>query len=229
MISALLVKEKYPMLPVLEKMSWRIRNHINHIDFISVREKSSVYTLRPFTSKRIFHVLDPTLLLERNTWEILAKTKKKRKPYLLVYRVSGNEDVFKIAGNIGRRLNLEVVYINNHKPAIAGIKNIRRVGPRDFITLFRDASFIVTNSFHGTTFSVLFNKDFVTVPHEKRGSRMIDLLHLLKLEDRIITNTDQIGEGYRLQVDYLIPNKILNIERKRSIMFLQRAIEGITE
>jgi hypothetical protein len=73
---------------------------------------------------------------------------------------------------------------------------------------------------------VIFKKDFITVPHKTRGTRMISLLNLLKLDERIIQDSSQLTENYPLNVDYNIPYQLLNKERQKSFKFLKEAMEG---
>ncbi len=212
-----------------------LKENIGNIEYISVREDSAVKIINEITGRDVAaHVLDPTLLADRCIWDELICTKKNKSNYLLVYRLSDNEEVLRTAELISRMLNIKVLYINNlvlskndlFRKNHYKFKDIKAVSPSEFITLFKNASFVVTNSFHGTTFSIIFNKDFITVPHETRGTRMISLLRLLKLEDRLITNSNQLKNDYPLKIDYEIPNELLEREKKKSFAFLKHAIES---
>ncbi|MDD4320858.1 MAG: polysaccharide pyruvyl transferase family protein [Acidaminococcaceae bacterium] len=211
-----------------------LKNNVSNIDYISVREDSAVKIIRDFIEKKVTHVLDPTLLADRDIWDRLICENKNRSNYLLVYRLTDNEEVLRVAELIAKKLKLKVLYIDNlalSKNCLIRkrrykFRDIKGVGPIDFITLFKNASFVVTNSFHGTAFSIVFNKDFITIPHETRGTRMISLLKLLKLDHRLITNSKQLTDDYPLNIDYQIPNKLLEREREKSIAFLKNAIES---
>jgi hypothetical protein len=145
----------------------------------------------------------------------------------LIYGLTGNEEILRLADIISKKLNLKVLYINDFlKGNKYRFRNLRKIGPEEFVSLFYNASYVVTDSFHGTAFSVIFKKDFITVPHKTRGTRMISLLNLLKLDERIIKDSSQLTDNYPLYVDYNIPNQLLNNERQKSFEFLKKAIEG---
>jgi len=206
-----------------------LNKNINNIDCISVREDSAVHILYGFTDKKISHVLDPTLLVEQSAWDklIIDKYNHNKEKYLLIYSLSFDIELLRVAELVSKKLNLKVLYINNSiRRNKFGFKNIRTPSPEEFVTLFKNASFIVTNSFHGTAFSIIFNKDFITIPHKMRGTRMTSLLNLLKLEDRIITSSDQLTEDFILNIDYHIPNELLKLEKEKSFAFLKQSIEG---
>jgi len=212
---------------ITEEEAAFLRDNINNIDHISVREKSAVDILKSFTDKDITQVLDPTLLADAGIWDKLIIPQNHMEPYLLLYRVTSKKNVFQVADYVAQKLQLKVLYINNTiKRVPYRFKKVKRVGPLEFLTLFKNASFIVTNSFHGTAFSLIFRKNFITVPTIKSVTRMQDLLTLLKLDDRLIENPAEIRETYPYEIDYTVPAEILARERARSLTFLKNAIEG---
>jgi len=204
-----------------------IKNNMSNFDYVSVRESELKNILESFTEKTIYHVLDPTLLADRRIWDKFIKSNKFKYKYLLLYMLTGNEEVMKVANLVSKKLNLKVISISNSiKKNPYGFKNIRRVGPIDFISLISNASFIVTDSFHGTAFSIIFNRDFITIPHETRGNRMISLLNLLNLNSRIVKNVDSIKDDFNYHIDYEMPNELLNKYKIASLNFLKQAIYG---
>lgn len=209
-----------------ERQKEILKNNIQEFDCISVREHNAVEILSKYTDKEIYHVLDPTLLADKVIWSALTRNRKAKKEYLLIYRLHEDEEVYRIADMVSKKLNIDVRYINNYREDKYDFISERRVGPKEFITLFQNASFVVTNSFHGTTFSIVFNKNFITVPTERKN-RIESLLKLLHLEDRIITACSQIGEEYNLNISYNIPNQLLEAEKNKSLSFLEKAILSI--
>lgn len=205
------------------------RKYINHFDWISVREDSAAEILNRMLGKKSVQVLDPTLLLEPDRWMELAGSQYSgfpgMKDYLLVYRMSRNDEVLKVAARLSEKLGLDVLYLNDSiRRNKYGFKHIRGIGPIDFLNLMANASFIVTNSFHGTAFSIIFKKKFVSIPHETRGTRMASLLKLLKLEDRMISSAAQIADGFDAEIDYALPLSLLEAEKQKSIRFLRDAL-----
>lgn len=203
-----------------------IKQHINNLDFISVREDNAVELIKAFTNKKVSRVLDPTFLLGEYEWAKLVSDKKITQDFILLYMVSMNEEALKVADLISKMMKLPVWYINDsYKKDKYKFKHIRGIGPLEFLNLFKNAKFIVTTSFHGTAFSIIFNKNFVTVPYKRTSSRMVDLLKRIKLEKRIIETSSEIDNKYEFNIDYTIPNGILKQEKEQSLMFLKEALQ----
>ena len=203
------------------------RNGIKNINYISVREETAKELIANFTNKEISVTLDPTLLLSKNDWEKIAIT-PNNKSYILLYNMGNMPLTNQIAKTIAKEKKLKILEI------FSGNRSLKKLyrhatcptaGPREFLGLFANASYIVTSSFHGTAFSLIFNKQFVTVAHPTAGSRMRDLLAKLDLSERIVTNINDIP--YR-DIDYKKVNAKLDIERQKSIAFLENAL-GVCE
>ncbi len=203
-----------------------IKNHIINFDHISVREDSGVESIKKITNQDVFHVLDPTLLVEESTWAALCKSKYSIKDrYLLVYELSGSNDVMQIAQDVALKLDLDIYKIDDsliREPYV--YSKIRNVGPVDFLSLVRDASFVVTNSYHGTIFSIIFNKKFISVPNNYTGDRVISLMRLFNLENRLVYNCNELENVLRCEIDFEKVKEILEIETKKSLNFLTKAI-----
>lgn len=206
------------------------REFLPSFNKISVREKSAVKALRDL---QLFsdHVLDPVLLFNKEDWYNSFTQSSKSKisqNYLLIYALELNPEVYKIASKVAEVLNLIVVEIgfgslkrDYQKVDLTVDKN----GPLEFISLFKNASFVVTNSFHGTAFSALFEKDFFSVPHQSRGTRMTSLLEVLKLNDRIIySHKDVFKSNERLKINYKTSCELLKQEQAKSINYLKEAL-----
>ena len=134
--------------------------------YISVRESSGVEVLKDLTNKEAKHVLDPTLLLKSSDWNKISGSIGSRKPYILCYILSYSFNPFpfayKLVEHIKKLTGYDVVWIEGSMKNILkrGYKNVKDVGPKEFLGLFNEASFVITSSFHGTAFSINFNKPF---------------------------------------------------------------------
>lgn len=203
-----------------------IKNNINQIQYISIRESKGADLVKGIIGSDIDVVLDPTLLSDFSFWNQFLTKPKSNDSYILVYMIHPNIEVLNIANLISIRLNIKVKYIKDSiKKTKYGFKNSMSVGPIEFINLINNADFIVTNSFHGTAFSILFNKNFITVPHNTMGERMMNLLHLLNLEGRLINQCDKLSNDFELEINYELPNRILDVERVKSLNFLRKSLE----
>lgn len=150
---------------------------IKNFNAISLREPSLGKILSPLTDKKINFVVDPTLLLLRTDYDKIAEDVDEKKKYVLVYTVGPASLALKIAYRIASERNLKVINITN--------KNIT---PNMFVGYFKHASFVVSVSFHGTIFSLLYNKSFYTVATGKTSDiRYYDLLKKFQLSSRCVT------------------------------------------
>lgn len=204
------------------------KKYLNNLDSISVRENAGVNLVKDITGREAFRVLDPTLLLSKDEWlTIVEKTQKLPFKYLVIYQLYESDTIINLAYHIKSKLNLEIVLIAKRafmNKKYKGITLIVDAGPSEFVELFSKASFVVTNSFHGTAFSINFNVPFFTVLNSNKvnNSRMIDFLDLNGLSERIIweaTGCDTVMDS-QLNNDFVDSNSILEKERVLSVNFL---------
>ena len=154
---------------------------------ISVREKSIADFINCRMRTASCSVVDPVLLVGKTAFTSIALKKRSNKEYLLVFKLASDESVIvnEIAGKIAKEKKLEIVELVSVE-SIRNLSVLATASPERFISLFRDASYVVTTSYHGTVFSILFEKDFNTVSLNNSIERMSYLLSVLGLEDRII-------------------------------------------
>lgn len=201
-----------------------IAHHIGALDRISVREKSAKALLQPLTTKPIEVVLDPTLLLTADEWRSIAEVPSRR-GYVLLYRLAGYDETYRIAQTIAEERQLELVEI------VTGRKSLRKVyrhtviataGPKEFLGLLMNADFVATDSFHGTVFSLIFEKDFITVPHKTTGARMRDLLETVGLAERLRSEVDEVKSMF--SIDWASARDSLARERCHSLAYIESSI-----
>ena len=210
-----------------EKYKKQYKNNISKLDYISVREETAKKVLEKMIDKPIEVVLDPTLLLTRNEWDSkLAEYKKYNEKYILTYLVEENEECKKIVKYIAEKTGMKVIHFKREKIYKEELDNGYTSNPLEFVNMIRQAEYVVTNSFHATVFSIIYNKKFFTIPHSKASSRMTDLLKKLNIEDRIFYNLDEFKKiDYEtLEIDYENVVKIINNQRINSIEFLKKSL-----
>lgn len=200
---------------------------------ISVRETVGIDIVKNITGKDCVQTLDPTLLLNHEQWMDIVKSRKPlvNEPYLLVYFMAQSDEIkyemLTLARRIADEKNCRVVVIGGSlRKQKNGIYYVNAESPEDFITLFRDASFVVTNSFHGTAFSVNFGKDFYSYvkPDLKVKGRVESLLDKLGIGERVFSYENQVSEIK--SVDYQKAYAALELERVSSIAYLRGIIHG---
>jgi hypothetical protein len=200
---------------------------LKKFDYISIRENSDLEFIHKVCDKGAITVLDPTLLTDEKSWLGIATYNFSPGRFILVYDLFKDEELVKLANRIANEFDCKIISYTKNKGKVGRFINwmgsFESYGPSDFLGLFKKAEFVVTSSFHGTAFSVIFNKPFYTVPHPTRGSRMIDLLKDLELNDRLVVHNKDL-EFIDVAIDYESVNEKLNVMRRKSIDFLSTAL-----
>lgn len=186
---------------------------------ISLREKHAVDLLTPFFKDSIRQDLDPTLLCDSTYWKKIASPRLVPEPYVLIYRLRPNEDVIEIARKVAKEKECKIVYIGLYSCSEEGVECIYDAGVEDFLSYILYAEAVVTNSFHGTVYSILMEKPFLSIKINTTGSRVESLLELLGLKSQHISN---VTDPYSLSIDYTRVNSILSLEREKSLDYLRK-------
>ena len=89
-----------------------------------------------------------------------------------------------------------------------------------------DAKFVITDSFHGTIFSIIFNKPFYAIANKNRGlTRFTSLLKLFNIENRLLFSTDDIDKDYSNEINWEHINKIISQEKLKSLNYLMNQLK----
>ena len=209
----------------------RLAGQIAHL---STREESGSALIAEITGRKVETVLDPTLLLYEDEWNMLIDSDSKlpESQYLIVYMLGQNESYWKKAYDIADKLHLVIQIIPVFK------KDYERkgcitypIGPSEFLSLIKNAAYVCTDSFHGMAFSVNFNKQFTVFERFKKhdslnqNSRIYNLADKLDLNDRIYHRSYDTKMIYA-EIDY----KRVNDTRRRladeSLDYLKNALEA---
>lgn len=155
------------------------------IDVISFREKINFNQFNgEYRTKIIRQSVDPTLLINKEDWCNLVRKNINKEPYILVYALEKNDAFKNIIKKIREETGYSVIDISQCNLHLKKIQERKMdFAPDEFLTYIYNSSLVITNSFHCTVFSIIFHKDFITVPHKKSNERLSDLLNNLKLED----------------------------------------------
>lgn len=193
-----------------------LKHSLKRFQFITVREKQGAKIVEELIGKNPPVVMDPTFLLDSVEWKSLTSKKYKEKPYVLCYFLSDNKKHWEAVNRFTKKYNLDLYVIPQHYYSYIQKGEIFcKAGVEDFLDLISDASYVLTDSFHGTVFSLIFNKQFYTFerfkddPFSSQNSRIINLLDSLSLMKRLnIFNSVEIKE--QKMIDYNFVNKKLN-------------------
>lgn len=210
-----------------DKLSDKYVDHfkslIQNVDVISVREKAAIPFVRKMSGKDVVSVLDPTLLVDIKEWNLISKEPKKHiSNFLLVYNLSGNKGLGQLAKIVANKLGLPILHINR-LPYGHQYPRQNAVRPEEWLWYFSNASFIITDSFHGTVFSILNNKPFYTIQPAPRNMRAVDLLTPLGLSHRLYSSWKDV-EIDTTDINYFSVMNKLDQMRKESYSYLDDAI-----
>lgn len=167
--------------------------------------------------------IDPALLLDASDYAELECQNAESRPYIFVYGFENSDSLHKAVEIAKEKYQCRVINGSPHRITLEESDNLRDYGPDMFLSLIKDAQCVVTNSFHGTVFSIIYKKEFITVVHSTRGGRMTSLLYHLKLTRRLWGSTDFDFSG---DLDFISVNDRLNELRKYSVDYLFKALDG---
>lgn len=196
--------------------------YLKSFSAIGVREESFQKTLLScgYDAKC---VLDPTLLLTAEEWKkIIPKQKRdNQNDYLLLYAFDEDENLYDLVRAYAKKHELQIIVVAyKKKEAMYGMTVRTNCGPIEFLSLFCNASHIVTTSFHGTAFSILFHRPFHCIPHPKYRERTDSLLRILDLENH---NVNELVSLCNVQTNWERVDSVLGQWRKKSLLFLKQA------
>ena len=201
-------------------------NKLKCIDNISVRETDLKNMLALKLKRKIQVVLDPTLLLETKFWDSIAIAGPKE-DYIFAYAIGNHRTHQKLVDYISNKINVSVVHVERRNKYRRVLKNCYNDGPCEFLGLIRDSEVVITTSFHATVFAILFHKQFWVVPPSDTGERIMELLKLVELTDRIIT-CERDFELFKLNkpIDYLSVDRKIEHSRLYSKKWLFDAVDN---
>ncbi|MEB3280998.1 MAG: polysaccharide pyruvyl transferase family protein [Lyngbya sp.] len=196
-----------------------ISQYLDDFDAISVRDTNSLLLLKEICKKDIYPVLDPTFLIDFK--EICYSKKIFHKNYLLLYIEEDlKQKEIDFINKIARERNLTIISVG--EPCKIAEKNFIGISPIEWVNFFKQASYIVTNFYHGTIFSIKFNQPFTTLVRSGKVNKTGDLLQRLNLESRFVKNIDfSTVQEQRSEINYAdVRNKLeVEIEKSKAYLF----------
>jgi hypothetical protein len=202
-------------------------------DAVSVRESSGINLSKKYLGVKATHVLDPTMLLSLKDYVNLIDEERESKNAgnLMTYVLDITEEKEKFINDVAEYLNLSPFTV------MQKVKLSRKTNINDsifppvtkWLKGFLDARFVITDSFHGCAFAILFNKPFLALGNKKRGvARFTSLLKMFDLEDRLVLNDFNFNKSFlKTKINWNKVNIILESERKKSIYFLKNSLDKV--
>lgn len=198
---------------------------------VSVREDSGVEIFRNVFGTHAELVLDPTLLLEKEDYEKIIDEEDSavKSKVLMCYVLDKSPEKTQIISQIVQKTGLDLLEVMPEEIFNKNTKDIEKcVYPSvsKWIAGFRDADFVVTDSFHGTVFAIIFNKPFICIGNRERGlSRFTSLLKIFGLENRLIFSPEDFSDELLEDIDYGKVNSVKKQWQEKSIAFLKDNLE----
>lgn len=211
------------------------RKKLSNFSFLSCREQDGAQLLSRITQKEVKCVLDPTLLLSAKEWGKYCEFEIPKEPYILVYFLGEKSEHRRAVEKIQKLTNWKIISLpaaylemeNNDYKKVWG-------GPKEFLSLIRGAALICTDSFHGTMFSINFQRNFFSFckssdsEESSENSRLYSALNIFGLSNRIIHNMDNLT-AEDISIDYKNVIPILEEQRRDSIEYLENMLFEMTK
>lgn len=201
-------------------------HYLESFDAVSVREKSAQEDLEKNNIECVQNI-DPVYLLKKSDWEKLTvQVKEEKESYILVYLLQKSKNFMDKILEFAKKYNKRVLVITAIGiKKIAGVTYLETCSPQEFIRYFLKADVVFTNSFHGISLSIIFNKIFYFEYLEgkyKTNSRLKDTISFFELEKLNSNYYEEIPA--EMKIDYSVINKKIKTEQKRSIDYLKHEI-----
>lgn len=200
--------------------------YISRFDAVSVREKEVKECVKDFYKGQITVNIDPTLLMNADFWKsYMRKVPNIPERYILVYILHLPKNANKLIAWLQKETNAKVVLIDGQGALTHLVHNdiaLHNVGPREFLWLIHHAQSVVTSSFHGTAFSLIFQKEFYSIVNPQAPSRINHILGLVGLEP--VKETDQTFRR-NTSIAWERIAKVLQGEREKSAGYIRSVYE----
>ena len=198
------------------------QKRLSEFAYLSVRENSAKDIVENTLGLTCKQHVDPVLLLDKEEWEKIEVDVKPKKPYILLYLVPYQKEAVEYAVKIAKEKGMKIV-MGSRSFKNLNLKHAGNSSPQKFLGLIKNADMIVTNSFHGTAFSVIFEKKAVVMLNNSRGYnvRSRDLLAMCG-----IVEDDYKGELVKTDnVDWPHVKQILKKEQNRSKEYMKEMFD----
>lgn len=209
------------------------RNFLNRINYLSTREESGVQIIKDIVARDAKLVCDPTILLTKDEWhEESSKERKYDEKYILCYFLGNNIEHRKFAERLRKKTGYKIVSLNHADEYVKYSDEFCDyapfdIGPREWISLIENAEYVCTDSFHGTVFSILFNKMFFDFRRHNNkskvstNSRIDSLLDVAGIsKERILVGNEDIDKVLTYKIDYNKVDENINKFREDSQKWL---------
>lgn len=207
-----------------------VKNLLKDYDYLSIRENSGALLIEELIGEKVPVLVDPTMLLEKNEWDLISKPVDVPTDYIFFYALSAKPEMIKMIKQISKKLKLPVItpHVSNQYDITTNFIKVTDCGPCEFLSYLKNAKLVITSSFHGNVFSIIYKKPFFAI-NGLSDSRVKTLLNTMNLENRSISIDnleEQINNAFI--IDFSQTDAIIKKEKERALCFLKDAF-GVTD
>lgn len=200
-----------------------LKRKIANFDYVSVREKTAKDFLNKNIKTDVEHVLDPVFLLNENDYNSLLIDKAMDEDYVLVYSINRTKGLMKTARNISEYYNAKLIIISDFFIYSIYGKTRNNASITEFLTLFKNAKYVITNTFHGASFAIVFNKNFVVYSRYNKNAKIKSVLETTSLNNQLLEEGVVLKKPIEID-SYKTVNARLRKEKEKSIHFIKKAL-----
>lgn len=215
-----------------EAFGEQVRAELEKFQDISVREASGRQIVRDLMGRDATLVIDPTFLLDAQQWRAYEEVQPQVKgDYILYYTIRSSDTLWKHCLELAKKTNMKILrvggnVVTKYLKQTDGVEYICDASPAQWLYLVRNARYVLTNSFHGTAFSVNYQKDFYVEFSSPTNTRLSNIVNLLGLQERVLREDLDIVPS---SVDYSKTEEVLPLMKKTSGAFLAQALTAAAE
>lgn len=170
----------------------RLRNYLKDFDAISCREEAGVEYLTKLLGIEVPCVCDPVLLLSKDEWLNMSTSPDIKSNYIFVYRLNGGSQLMKLAKKVSEATGLKIVCLAMDSRWSKGVTMNYSAGPKEILGLIANASYVVTDSFHGTAISLILNTAVIPyIARPKTSSRLLTLMKKMNLSHNVVHDVNK--------------------------------------
>lgn len=200
-----------------------LNERLQNFKALGLREDTMVPYVQDHTSAPVQQVIDPTLLLTPDEYDTIAAPCQEREKYLLLYARRYNSNMSAYAEKIAEEQGWKIIEISLRAMNASKHRMFYEAGVEEFLSLIKNAEFVVTNSYHGMIFSVQYCRPFVIFSREQCDTKIMELLKIFGLMERRMTIG---GELISDSINYTIVHQRIGEARKHSIEFLESVLSN---
>jgi hypothetical protein len=204
-----------------------LKKMLPNFDALSVREEELKLLVDEIIGDDVSLVLDPVFLLEKEEWTKI-NTKSiplKKEKYIFFYQLVPSKEAIGFVQCLENFYGYKVIEIRGRvEPLLYGKRYSQTAGPLDFLSLIQNAEIVVSTSFHGVAFSLVFEKQFYALGMKNNSGRVQSLLNKLNISERLLTNTNEVN--FEEKINYKKVNVIKDELIKQSQNYLIETINN---